>query len=68
MIKIKIITKKAVSYGVYRVGGKYRVVRNIKDFDTHEEAGVTALQLSRGDITEEDVKHQEYKADVDLIK
>lgn len=63
-----IISKKSNSYGIYRLGNKYRVVRNIKDFDTVEEANVTALQLARGEITEEDVQNHHYKANVDLVK
>lgn len=65
---MNIISKKPTSYGIYKVGDKYRVVRNIKDFDNQEEASLTALQLSRGDITEEDVQHEDYKADLELVK
>lgn len=65
---MKIISKKPASYGIYKVGSKYRVVRNIKDFDNQEEASLTALQLSKGGITEEEVQSEDYKADLDLIK
>ncbi len=65
---MKIISKKSASYGIYKVGDKYRVVRNIKDFDSRDEASLTALQLSRGDLTEEDVQQEDYQADLDLVK
>lgn len=65
---MQIISKKPASYGIYKVGNKYRVVRNIIEFDSQEEANITALQLARGDITEEEVQHKDYKADLDLTK
>lgn len=65
---MNIISKKSATYGIYKVGNKYRVVRNIKDFNNQEEANLTALQLARGDITEEEVQHEDYKPDTYLIK
>lgn len=65
---MRIISKRNTSYGIYKVGSKYRVVRNVKDFDSREEANLTALQLARGDITEEEVQHEDYKTDLNIIK
>ena len=50
---MEIIKSSHGSYGIYKVGNKHRVVRNIKDFDTSQEAIKVALLLSRGDISEE---------------
>lgn len=61
-----IVSKRAASYGIYKVGNKHRVVRNIKDFDTPKEANIAALKLARGDITEEDVLGEDYKTDINL--
>ncbi|NLI60514.1 MAG: hypothetical protein GX375_03685 [Clostridiales bacterium] len=52
---MRILKTSGRSYGIYKVGNKHRVVRNIKDFDTFEEASKTALRLARGDIREEDL-------------
>lgn len=53
---MKIVSKKPASYGVYKVGNKHRVVRNIRDYDDPKEATRAALLLARGDITEEEVQ------------
>lgn len=52
---MEIISKKQ-SYGVYKVGNKHRVVKNIADFDDPKEATRVALLLARGEITEEEVQ------------
>ncbi len=65
---MKVISKKPNSYGIYRVGNAYKVVRNIREFNTVDEASLTATLLARGDITEEEVQHPDYKTDLNLVK
>ena len=44
-------------YGLYRVGNKHRIVKNLKDFDNSQQAIAALKKLIKGEITEDQLKN-----------